>query len=254
MICTFEGILPCFAEQCNTPQSGWDAHSWRSPSRWGCWCPHQGPRHAHCSGLIWPEPSRMPSLWQSIKNDRLKLFYLVLWLWGWKGLCVHVYVCANLFSRLVAGCAGHPDVPQAHRWGVLYGSSRIQVLAAVHDAALQFFHDHLSHVFGQSFAMPSQLILCSWDSKNTASLQWKANGVYCCTLYAWEEEWLICEVICDQRVTWNAFALDSFGNDGSRLMACVAQGLAELLHAVSIHNDSVPTRRTKTHVQSYILH
>lgn len=154
-------------------------------------------------------------------------------------MCVQV---ANLFSRLVAGCAGHPDVPQAHRWGVLYGSSRVQVLAAVHDAALQFFHNHLGHVFGQSFAMPSQLILCSWDHKNTASLWWKANAVYRCTLY----------VICDQRVTWNAFALDSFGNDGSRLMACMAQSLAELLHAVSIHNDSVPTRRTKTHI--YILY
>lgn len=83
---------------------------------------------------------------------------------------------ANLFSRLVAGCAGHPDVPQAHRRGVLYGSSRVQVFAAVHDAALQFFHNHLGHVFGQNFAVPSQLILRSWDHKNTASLWWKADA------------------------------------------------------------------------------
>lgn len=87
---------------------------------------------------------------------------------------------ANLFSRLVAGCAGHPDVPQAHRWGVLYGSSRVQVLAAVHDAALQFFHNHLGHVFGQSFAVPSQLILRSWDHKNSITLVegWCAHCVH----------------------------------------------------------------------------
>lgn len=37
-------------------------------------------------------------------------------------------------------------------------------------------------------------------------------------------------------------------------MACVAQSLAELLHAVSIHNDSVPaTRNRHTHTHQ-IMH
>ncbi len=82
------------------------------------------------------------------------------------GACGRV---TNLFSSLVAGCARHPDVPQADRWGVLYGSRRVQVLAAVHDAALQILHDHLGHVFGQRFGMPPQLILCSCNHINTAS-------------------------------------------------------------------------------------
>lgn len=67
----------------------------------------------------------------------------------------------NLFSGLVARCARHPDVPQADRWGVLYGSRRVQVLAAVHDAALQILDDHLGHVFRQRFGMPAELIFCS---------------------------------------------------------------------------------------------
>lgn len=75
-----------------------------------------------------------------------------------------IIVCAqveNLFSSLVAGCTRHPNVPQADRRGVLNGSRWIQVLTAVHNAALQILHNHLSHVFGQSFGVPAQLILCS---------------------------------------------------------------------------------------------
>lgn len=54
-------------------------------------------------------------------------------------------------------------------------------------------------------------------------------------------------------ITWNSFAFDGFGNDGGGLMACVAQSLAELLHTVSIHDDSVPSNRN-THTQLCMLH
>lgn len=81
-------------------------------------------------------------------------------------------MAANLFSRLVAGCAGHPDVPQAHRWSVLHGSSWVEVLAAVHDAALQVFYNHLGHVLGQSLAVPPQLILRSCRRRETHTHFW----------------------------------------------------------------------------------
>lgn len=35
-------------------------------------------------------------------------------------------------------------------------------------------------------------------------------------------------------------ALEGLGNDGCRLVLGLAKGLAELLHAVSVHNDGVP--------------
>lgn len=55
-----------------------------------------------------------------------------------------------------------------------------------------------------------------------------------------------------QWVTWNAFALDGFCNDGSGLMAWLAQSLAKLFHAVSVHNYSMPTTHIHTH-QSHTL-
>lgn len=64
------GLIPCSAERCNTPQSGWDAHSWRSLSRWGCWCLRRGPQRVRCSGPTWPTPSHTPSVWQSAKKKR----------------------------------------------------------------------------------------------------------------------------------------------------------------------------------------
>ena len=79
----------------------------------------------------------------------------------------------NLFSSLVAGRAWHPDVPQADRRCVLDGSRRVQVLAAVHDAALQVLHHHVGHVFGQRFGMPPQLILCGWNHIHMASHWWR---------------------------------------------------------------------------------
>ena len=42
----------------------------------------------------------------------------------------------HLVSGLVAGGAGHADVPQADGRGVLGGGGRVQPLAAVHQAAL----------------------------------------------------------------------------------------------------------------------
>lgn len=89
---------------------------------------------------------------------------------------VFMYRRTNLFSSLVVGCAWHPDVPQAHWWGILYGSWRVQVFAAVHDAALQVLHHHFSHVFRERFGMPSQLILCSCNNINIASLGHTLNG------------------------------------------------------------------------------
>lgn len=40
--------------------------------------------------------------------------------------------------------------------------------------------------------------------------------------------------------TWNAFALNGFGYDGSGLVAWLAQSLTKLLYAVSVDNDSMP--------------
>lgn len=152
-----------------------------------------------------------------------------------------MYRRTNLFSSLVVGCAWHPDVPQAHWWGILYGSWRVQVFAAVHDATLQILHHHFSHVFRERFGMPSQLILCSCNNINKASRGHTLNGKLMLCAFALntqsdsfaDEEWTV-------TFTWNAFALDSFSNDGSGLMAWLAQSLAELLHAVSIHNDGMP--------------
>lgn len=46
--------------------------------------------------------------------------------------------------------------------------------------------------------------------------------------------------------TWNALALDGLGYDGERLVAGLTQHLAQLLHAVTIHNDGMPSGRTET--------
>lgn len=40
--------------------------------------------------------------------------------------------------------------------------------------------------------------------------------------------------------TRDASALEGLGNDGRRLVLGLAKGLAELLHAVSVHDDGVP--------------
>lgn len=167
---------------------------------------------------------------------------------------VFMYRQTNLFSSLVVGCARHPDVPQAHWRGVLYGSWRVQVFAAVHDAALQVLHHHFSHVFRERFGMPSQLILCSCNNINITSRGHTLNGkIMPCTFpintqsdaFA-DEEWNV-------TFTWNAFALDGFSNDGSGLMAGLAQSLAELLHAVSIHNDGMPAMHNDV-TQVIMLH
>lgn len=47
-------------------------------------------------------------------------------------------------------------------------------------------------------------------------------------------------------LTWNAFALDGFCNDGSGLMAWLTQSFAELLHTVSIDDDGMPPRHNQT--------
>lgn len=53
-----------------------------------------------------------------------------------------------------------------------------------------------------------------------------------------------------QTITWNAFALDGFSNDGGGLMAWLAQSLAKLLHTVSVHNDGMPAIHTYTNIKA----
>jgi len=48
-------------------------------------------------------------------------------------------------------------------------------------------------------------------------------------------------------VTWDAFALDGLGQDGGGLVAGLAQGLAQLLHAVAVYDDGMPAAHTHTH-------
>lgn len=45
--------------------------------------------------------------------------------------------------------------------------------------------------------------------------------------------------------TWDAFALDGLGDDGQRLVARLTQHLAQLLHAVAVHDDGLPAAITK---------
>lgn len=45
--------------------------------------------------------------------------------------------------------------------------------------------------------------------------------------------------------TWDALALDGPGDDGERLMAGLTQHLAQLLHAVAVHDDGVPAAETE---------
>ena len=61
---------------------------------------------------------------------------------------------------------------------------------------------------------------------------------------------------CQRRtVTWNAFALDGFSDDGSGLMTWLAQSLAKLLHTVSVHNDGMPATHKHTpkpHIKTHL--
>lgn len=45
--------------------------------------------------------------------------------------------------------------------------------------------------------------------------------------------------------TWDALALDGPGDDGQRLVSGLAQRLAQLLHAVAVHDDGVPAAKTQ---------
>lgn len=44
--------------------------------------------------------------------------------------------------------------------------------------------------------------------------------------------------------TWDPLALDGLGDDGERLVARLTQDLAQLLHAVAVHNDRLPPVKT----------
>lgn len=96
-------MIPCFAVQCSTPQSGWGAHSWRFLSRWGCWCLHPGPQHVHCSGPAWPKPSHMLSVSQST-TQREEDFLC----------CIHSFACVLL--RSVCLCTHDKPSPQPCSW------------------------------------------------------------------------------------------------------------------------------------------
>lgn len=133
------------------------------------------------------------------------------------------------------------------------------MLAATHDTALQVLHDHLSHVFGQSFGVPTQLILCSWKNikmlfcpfNSCAYIHYSVGAIQTAELQLYF--WISFILKWGQRVrrwktifTWNAFALNGFGYDGSGLVAWLAQSLAKLLYAVSVNNDSMPAMDTHT--------
>lgn len=45
--------------------------------------------------------------------------------------------------------------------------------------------------------------------------------------------------------TWDALALDSFGDDGKWLVARLTHHLTQLLHTVAVHNDGVPAGKTE---------
>lgn len=64
--------------------------------------------------------------------------------------------------------------------------------------------------------------------------------VICVCVCVWVRVWRVVGVC-----TWDAFALDGLGDDGQWLVARLTQHLAQLLHAVAVHDDGLPAAITQ---------